>query len=83
MARMAALITDENSDPLTEGSNFSDFCSNFCRKSPIGRVRCEKCDRDGALKVLETGKPVWYFCHANLVDFAAPIMLEGSHRARH
>lgn len=77
MARMAALITDENGDPLTEGSNFSDFCSNFCRKSPIGRVRCEKCDRDGALKVLETGKPVWYFCHANLVDFAAPIMLEG------
>lgn len=75
MARMAALTTDENGIPLTEGSNFSDLCTNFCRKSPIGRKRCEKCDRDGAMRVLETGRPVSYFCHANLVDFAAPIML--------
>lgn len=75
MARMAALTTDENGIPLTEGSNFSDFCTHFCRKSPIGRKRCEKCDRDGALMVLDSGKPVSYFCHAHLVDFAAPIML--------
>lgn len=75
MARMVALTTDENGIPITEGSNFSDFCMNYCRKSPIGKIRCEKCDRDGALKVLESGKPVSYFCHANLVDFAAPIML--------
>lgn len=75
MARMAALTTDENGIPLTEGSNFSDLCTNFCRKSSIGRKRCEKCDRDGAMRVLETGRPVSYFCHANLVDFAAPIML--------
>lgn len=75
MARMAALTTDENGKPLTEGSNFSEFCTNFCRKSSIGRERCEKCDRDGAVMVLNSGKPVSYFCHANLVDFAAPIML--------
>ena len=25
--------------------------------------------------MLESGKPVWYYCHAGLVDFAAPIML--------
>ena len=75
MARMAALTTDENGTPITEGSNFSEFCTNYCRKSPVAKVRCEKCDRDGALKALETGRPVSYFCHANLVDFAAPIML--------
>lgn len=75
MARMAALTTDENGVPITEGSNFSELCTNYCRKSPIGRERCEKCDRDGAIMVLESGKPVSYFCHANLVDFAAPIML--------
>ncbi|MGN0638120.1 MAG: PocR ligand-binding domain-containing protein [Huintestinicola sp.] len=75
MARMAALTTDENGIPITEGSNFSEFCMNYCRRSPIGRARCEKCDRDGAVKVLETGQPVSYFCHANLVDFAAPVML--------
>ncbi|MGN0604090.1 MAG: PocR ligand-binding domain-containing protein [Oscillospiraceae bacterium] len=75
MAMMAALTTDENGIPVTNGSNFSDFCTNYCRKSPVGRVRCEKCDRDGAIMALKTGKPVYYFCHAHLVDFAAPIML--------
>ena len=75
MARMAALTTDESGIPLTEGSSFSDLCANYCRRSPTGRKRCEKCDRDGALRVLESGKPVWYYCHAGLVDFAAPIML--------
>lgn len=75
MARMASLTTDENGVPLTDGSNFTAFCTEFCRKSPIGRERCEQCDKNGAVTVLETGKPTSYFCHANLVDFAALIML--------
>ncbi len=75
MVRMAALTTDENGIPVTEGTNFSEFCIDFCRKSPIGRVRCEQCDKMGAVKVMEAHKPVWYFCHAKLVDFASPIML--------
>lgn len=75
MARMAALTTDENGVPVTEGTNFSEFCTEFCRKSPIGRARCEQCDKMGAVRVMETQTPVSYFCHANLVDFAAPIML--------
>lgn len=29
MARMAALTTDENRKPVTEGSNFSEFCTNY------------------------------------------------------
>ncbi|MGN0651282.1 MAG: PocR ligand-binding domain-containing protein [Oscillospiraceae bacterium] len=75
MARMAALTTDENGVPVTKGTNFSEFCTEFCRKSPIGRARCEQCDKMGAVRVMETQTPVSYFCHANLVDFAAPIML--------
>lgn len=75
MARMAALTTDVNGVPVTVGTNFSEFCTEFCRKSPIGRARCEQCDKMGAVKVMETQTPFSYFCHANLVDFAAPIML--------
>ncbi len=75
MVRMAALTTDENGVPVTKGTNFSEFCSEFCRKSPIGCPRCEQCDKMGAVTVMRSHKPVWYFCHANLVDFAAPIML--------
>lgn len=34
MARMAALTTDESGIPLTEGSNYSELCENYCRRSP-------------------------------------------------
>lgn len=37
MARMAALLTDENGVPLTEGSGFSEFCTEYCRSSPRGQ----------------------------------------------
>lgn len=77
MGIIASLITDENGVPITKGSNFSRFCMDFCRKSPIGRKRCENCDKMGAIMALEQGGPLYYYCHANLVDFAAPIMLEG------
>lgn len=40
--RLTDLVTDENGVPLTEGSSFSELCINYCRKSPIGRKRCEK-----------------------------------------
>lgn len=77
MARMAALTTDENGVPVTEGTNFSELCTEYCRKSPIGKERCENCDRMGAVVSLREKKPVSYKCHAKLIDFAAPIMLNG------
>lgn len=73
---MAGLIADENGTPITAGSNFTDFCMKLTRRSVLGCSRCEECDRQGALKTLENGKPTVYHCHAGLVDYAAPIMLE-------
>jgi len=75
MARMAALTADSDGVAVTKGSNFTELCMEYCRKSPIGKARCENCDKMGAVKTLEYRKPVSYKCHANLVDFAAPIML--------
>lgn len=74
---MAALITDEEGSPITIGSSFSDFCQHFTRKSEIGSKRCEECDKLGALLTMDHEKPAVYQCHAGLVDFAVPIMLEG------
>lgn len=74
---MAALTTDENGNAVTNGSNFTDFCMNYTRKSPIGCSRCEKCDKQGGEKTMYTGRASAYFCHAGLVDFAAPIMVNG------
>lgn len=75
---MAALTTDEYGNAVTQGSNFTDFCMNYTRKSPVGCQRCEKCDRSGGQQTMKSGKASAYFCHAGLVDFAAPIMLNGN-----
>lgn len=74
---MAALTADENGNAVTNGSNFTDFCMNYTRKSPIGCSRCEKCDKQGGEQTMYTGQAAAYFCHAGLVDFAAPIMVNG------
>lgn len=75
---MAALTTDEYGNAVTQGSNFTDFCMNYTRKSPVGCQRCEKCDKSGGQQTMKSGKASAYFCHAGLVDFAAPIMLNGN-----
>ncbi|MGN0515189.1 MAG: PocR ligand-binding domain-containing protein [Lachnospiraceae bacterium] len=74
---LAALTTDENGIPVTVGSGFSDLCMNLVRKTEKGCRRCEECDRQGALMTLKNGKASVYYCHTGLMDFAAPIMLEG------
>lgn len=74
---MAALTTDADGVPVTRGSGFTDFCMNLNRKSPLGSKRCKECDKNGALQTLKDGKPSVYFCHAGLMDYAAPIMVEG------
>lgn len=74
---MAALITDANGTPVTEGSGFTRFCMELNRKSELGCRNCEACDRQGAIMTLQTGNPAVYHCHAGLIDYAAPIMLNG------
>lgn len=73
---MASLIADENGTPVTTGSRFTEFCMNLTRKSESGCSRCRECDKQGALETLKNGKATVYHCHAGLVDYAAPIMLE-------
>ena len=75
---MAALTTDSDGVPVTDGSGFTNFCMNLTRKSEVGCKRCEICDRDGAIVTMKTGRPSVYECHAGLVDFAAPILVDGT-----
>ncbi|MGN0665800.1 MAG: PocR ligand-binding domain-containing protein [Huintestinicola sp.] len=74
---LAALITDDKGAPITAGSKFTEFCMKQTRGSEKGRMKCYECDKNGALMTLRDGKPAVYRCHAGLVDFAAPIMVEG------
>ncbi|MCD7708274.1 MAG: PocR ligand-binding domain-containing protein [Clostridiales bacterium] len=74
MTGIASLTTDINGEAVTVGSNFSDFCMKYTRPTEEGRKRCEKCDKMGAEMAKKEGSSCAYFCHAGLVDFAAPIM---------
>ncbi len=74
---MAAITIDVDGSPITRESGFTRFCNGLTRKSELGCKNCEKCDRDGAFRTLETGQTTAYVCHAGLMDFAAPIMVEG------
>lgn len=74
---MAALTTDADGNAVTKGSNFTDFCMNYTRNSRVGCARCESCDKSGGEQTMRTGRASAYFCHAGLVDFAAPIMVNG------
>lgn len=76
MTGCAAQITDANGKAVTQGSNYTDFCGKYTRKSPIGCLRCEQCDKRGAERALKAGTSVTYYCHAGLMDFAAPIMAD-------
>lgn len=75
---MAALTTDADGVPVTKGSNFTHFCTELIRKTPDGCSQCENCDKNGALMAMKEKKPAIYRCHAGLVDFAAPIMVNDS-----
>ncbi len=74
MTGLAAVITDANGVAVTKGSNFTDFCALYTRSNPIGCLRCQECDKYGAELALRAGASVPYYCHAGLMDFAAPIM---------
>lgn len=74
---LAAITIDAKGEALTSPSGFTCFCSNLIRKSPLGRSRCEKCDKNGALASLRTATPAVYTCHAGLIEYSAPILVDG------
>ncbi len=77
MTGIAAGISDANGVAVTKPTIASDFCWKLTKESPVGRSRCERCDKQGGKLALKKGTCVAYECHAGLIDFAAPIMARG------
>lgn len=77
MTGMAALTTEVDGKPVTEGSNFTDYCMKYTRCSEVGRSMCEECDRYGAEVTMRTGKFTTYVCHSGLIDFSSPVIIDG------
>jgi ligand-binding sensor protein len=75
---MAALATDMEGS-VTHLSNPTHFCMNLTRPTKVGGDRCNMCDLKGGAEAAKTGRPSVYYCHGGLVDFAAPIIVNGRH----
>ena len=74
---LTAVSVDIEGNPITKPSLWSEFCMKYTRNSQKGCQRCMECDRKGGEEAAKTGKPAIYECHAGLIDFAAPIIIEG------
>ncbi|KNZ41367.1 sensor histidine kinase [Acetobacterium bakii] len=75
---LAAVTVDYKGNPITEYSNFSEFC-NCVRKDSGNRDCCYHSDAHGGIESARSGKPSIYICHGGLVDLAVPIMVKGNY----
>ena len=78
MSGIAAVITDVNGVAITKDSGGCDFCHKYIRSTELGVRQCAECDKMGATRAANTRAACVYFCHAGLVEFAAPIMAHGT-----
>ena len=75
---LAFVTVDYNGKPITRHSNFTPFCEEL-RKVESFREKCYYCDACGGRKAKRQGKAYVYICHAGLIDFAIPIIIDGQY----
>lgn len=74
---LASVTVDPDGKPVTDPSFYTRFCMDYTHSTECGDKRCAESHRKGGEEAARTGRPVVYECHAGLIDFAAPIMIEG------
>lgn len=74
---IASVTVDRNGNPVTMPSSYTSFCTDFIHSTFIGDNRCAESHKKGGEIAAQTGKPYIYTCHAGLIDFAAPILVNG------
>jgi ligand-binding sensor protein len=74
---IASITVDINGKPVTKPSLYTNFCRDLTHSTKTGSDRCAESHKRGGEEAARTGKPYVYTCHAGLVDFAAPIIVDG------
>lgn len=72
-----ALFFDKNMKAITKPSNFKDICSNYFRKCKKSCEKCSKSDTNLISTISSTNKPFISYCENGLIDFGAPVILNG------
>ena len=75
MTGVASIITDADGKPVSNGTDFCDFCWKYTRSSELGASRCQECAKRGVQLAFDKGTPQFYRCHTGLIDFSAPIIV--------
>ena len=75
---IASVTVDVNGDPVTKPSSYTSFCIDYTHSTKTGDDRCALSHKKGGEEAARTGKPYIYKCHAGLIDFAAPIIVDGT-----
>lgn len=73
---LAVMTVDDVGSPAIKNNHHCDYCIKT-RSKPLGRNKCDECNRKGVTLSLLRGESVSYTCHAGLTCFAAPIVADG------
>jgi len=71
----ASVTVDRDGAPITRPSSYTRFCDGFVHKSRIGDERCAISHNRMGQQAASTGRPFVGPCHAGLIDFAAPVII--------
>lgn len=74
---LASIAVDLDGNPVTKPSSYTKFCLDYTHSTKIGDDRCALSHKKGGQEAARIKKPYIYRCHAGLIDFAAPIMVNG------
>lgn len=75
---LASVTVDMNGNPVTKPSSYTSFCLDYTHATKTGDDRCAQSHKLGGEQAAKTGRPYIYKCHAGLIDFAAPIIVNGT-----
>lgn len=75
---LGVIITNEDGQPVTKASNFTNFCTKM-RETVEGLHHCMHSDQQLGQKAAKELQAVAHRCHAGLLDLAAPVVLNGQH----
>ena len=73
----ASVTVNRHGDPITQPSSYTRYCTDFIHHSTIGDRRCAESHNRMGQEAADTGKPCVGTCHAGLIDFAAPVIVNG------
>src|SRR5476649_2689099 len=74
---LGSVVVDLNGKEISPWYNFTSFCQHV-RKNAAYYPYCQQCDRNGGLESSKIKQVTCYRCHAGLVDFSIPIVINDS-----